>query len=278
MYAKIPVISNKLKKIENPNFETLIEDSRVFLITCLRDPLKRSVSNFNYAYYSGYTDCTSYEKFAEKPNVYMANNYYTRIFSNNERLPLVHIGKKEYLSAVNTLMSFDLVLSTNRSHMDLFTNLNEFVGWDKKDGIKQHATFGDYWKIINMIKKLEIRKLFRYIRRKNMAFEIEYIKNKSVASDGFSKSIGNNPDDCLIQFIDELKNSSSKNNETSSSQSKDEKKYEYKKKLPVLGFFLSVIYESASFQRSLEPKLIEICKNSWRVSDTKIIQTTQRSS
>ena len=55
----------------SPNFETLIEDSRVFLITCLRDPLKRSVSNFNYAYYSGYTDCTSYEKFAEKPNVYM---------------------------------------------------------------------------------------------------------------------------------------------------------------------------------------------------------------
>lgn len=162
----------------SPNFETLIEDSRVFLITCLRDPVKRSVSNFNYAYYSGYTDCTSYEKFAEKPNVYMANNYYTRIFSNNERLPLVHIGKKEYLSAVNTLMSFDLVLSTNRSHMDLFTNLNEFVGWEKKDGIKQHATFGDYWKIINMIKKLEIRKLFRYVRRKNMAFEIEYIKNK----------------------------------------------------------------------------------------------------
>ena len=160
----------------SPNFETLISDSRVFLITCLRDPLKRSMSNFNYAYYSGYTDCATLGKFSEKPNIYMSNNYYTRIFSNSEQIPLVDIGEKEFLSAVNTLMSFDLVLSTNKSHMDLFTDLNEFVGWDKKDGIKQHATFGDYWKIINMIKKLEIRKLSRYLLRKNMAFDVESLK------------------------------------------------------------------------------------------------------
>ena len=39
-----------------PDFSLLAEDSRVVLVTCLRDPLKRCASNFNYAYYSGYTD------------------------------------------------------------------------------------------------------------------------------------------------------------------------------------------------------------------------------
>ena len=34
----------------------------------------------------------------------------------------------------------------------------------------------------------------------------------------------------------------------------------------------------ASFHGSLEPKLLEIWKNYWHVSDTKIIQTTQKSS
>eukprot|EP00493_Phyllostaurus_siculus_P020244 UN20569 len=33
----------------------------------------------------------------------------------------------------------------------------------------------------------------------------------------------------------------------------------------------------ASFQRSLEPKLVEIWKNYWHVSDIKIIQTTRKS-
>ena len=34
----------------------------------------------------------------------------------------------------------------------------------------------------------------------------------------------------------------------------------------------------ASFHGSLEPKLLEVWKNYWHVSDTKIIQTTQKSS
>ena len=34
----------------------------------------------------------------------------------------------------------------------------------------------------------------------------------------------------------------------------------------------------ASFHGSLEPKLVEIWKNKWHVSDTKIIQTTRKSS
>ena len=162
----------------SPNFNILIKDPRVFLITCLRDPLRRSVSNFNYDYYSGYTDCTSLEKFIEKPNIYMSDNYYTRIFSNSEQLPLVDIGENEYRSAEKILLEFDLVLSTNKSHMSLFSELNEIFGWIKKDSIQQHATFGDYWKVINMLKKLEIRKLSRYLRRKDMALGIESMESK----------------------------------------------------------------------------------------------------
>ena len=161
-----------------PNFNILIKDPRVFLITCLRDPLRRSASNFNYDYYSGYTDCITLENFIEKPNIYMSDNYYTRIFSNSEQLPLVDIGEKEYSCAENILLEFDLVLSTNKSHMSLFLNLNEILGWDKKDSIHRHATFGDYWKVFNMIKKLEIRKLSRYLRRKDMALGIESMKSK----------------------------------------------------------------------------------------------------
>jgi hypothetical protein len=62
--------------------------------------------------------------------------------------------------------------------MSLFSELNEIFGWIKKDSIQQHATFGDYWKVINMLKKLEIRKLSRYLRRKDMALGIESMESK----------------------------------------------------------------------------------------------------
>ena len=60
-------------------------------MTCLRDPLKRCASNFNYAYYSGYTDARSMGEFASEPNVHMSDNYYTRMFSRKEQLPLVGV-------------------------------------------------------------------------------------------------------------------------------------------------------------------------------------------
>ena len=162
----------------SPNFNTLINDSRVFLLTCLRDPLERCASNFNYAYYSGYTDCNNIREFSEKPNIYMSDNYYTRIFSNNEQLSLNKIGKKEYSKAIKTLTEFNLVLSTDKNHMDLLTCVRLSIGWEMKNEINHHATFGDYWKIIDMIKKLNFKKLLRYISKKNMALEIEYMKSR----------------------------------------------------------------------------------------------------
>jgi hypothetical protein len=59
--------------------------------------------------------------------------------------------------------------------------------------------------------------------------EIEYIRNNLILSDKLSSLIKSHSNDCLIQFIDELKNSSLESSDTKSKQSKDEKKATDKK-------------------------------------------------
>jgi len=159
-----------------PNYEVLIEDPRVFLVTCLRDPVKRCASNFNYAYYSGYTEATSMGDFAMEPNVHMSDNYYTRMFSRSEQLPLADIGDEALSTALEAISGFDLVLSTNPSHMDLASEMRDSLGWVGMEGVDRHSTFGDGWRMANMLKKLQFMRLLRYISKRDMSEGVDSLR------------------------------------------------------------------------------------------------------
>ena len=159
-----------------PDFGVLIGDPRVLLVTCLRDPLKRCASNFNYAYYSGYTDAPSMVDFALEPNVHMSDNYYTRMFSRMEQLPLVGIGEESLSSALETVSGFDLVLSTDPSHMDIASAMSESLGWVGMGSVDRHSTFGDGWRMVNLLKKLQFGRLLRYVSKRDMSEGVDSLR------------------------------------------------------------------------------------------------------
>ncbi|MBT6684286.1 MAG: hypothetical protein HOB55_05440 [Euryarchaeota archaeon] len=148
-----------------PNFKLLAEDSRVVLITCIRDPKNRIISNFNYDYYSGYTNEKSLEDFIKNPSVYTSDNYYVRVFSRKTSLPLKKLKKEDQALALINILKFDLVIKTENNNLE--DKLFKKFGWSEIS-TNNHSTFGNKWRIINMIKRVELVKLIRYIRKKNM--------------------------------------------------------------------------------------------------------------
>ena len=159
-----------------PDFSVLASDSRVVLVTCLRDPMRRCASNFNYAYYSGYTDAPSMVEFASEPNIHMSDNYYTRMFSRKEQLPLASIGEEDLSSALAAVSGFDLVLSTDPSHMDLGTRMEEALGWTGIGDVDRHSTFGDRWRMLNMLKRGQFRRLVRYLMKRDMSHGVDSLR------------------------------------------------------------------------------------------------------
>jgi hypothetical protein len=141
-------------------------DSRVVLITCIRDPKKRIISNFNYDYYSGYTNEKTLEDFIKNPSVYTSDNYYVRVFSRKTSLPLEKLTNEDCALALINILKFDLIIKTENNNLE--DKLFKKFGWSEVSA-NNHSTFGNKWRIINMIKKLTLIKLIRYIRKKNMA-------------------------------------------------------------------------------------------------------------
>jgi len=176
----------------SPDFSILADDPRVFLITCLRDPLKRCASNHNYAYYSGYSDASTIREFAAEPNVHMSDDYYVRIFSRKEQLPLAELDEEDYTIALDNLSKFDLVLSTNSEHMDLPNSIEMGLGWTGIEKVDRHSTFGDGWRVLNMFRRLQFGRLFSYLCRKDVAsgvasLEAKYERDYWLMSDLFDQ-------------------------------------------------------------------------------------------
>jgi len=94
----------------------------------------------------------------------MSDEYYVRMFSRREQLPLAPIEEDDYMRAMDALSGFDLVLSTE--HMVLRERLSESLGWSEL-GADRHATFGDGWKAWNMLKRLQLGRLVRYLRKRD---------------------------------------------------------------------------------------------------------------
>mgnify|MGYP001166630413 FL=1 len=145
----------------SPDFQTLHDDDRITLLTTLRDPKERAISNFNHAYYSQHTNGKNLSEFLIEGRFFMSDNHYVRIFSRKEQLPLSRLSSEDLEKALTNLLLFDIVLSI--SHCDIVGSLTTELSWSAPP-VDMHTTFRDPWKIWNMIKKARVSRLANYIR------------------------------------------------------------------------------------------------------------------
>ena len=61
-----------------------------------------------------------------------------------------------------------MVIKTENNNLE--DKLFKKFGWSEIS-TNNHSTFGNKWRIINMIKGIKLIKLIRYIRKKNMALD-----------------------------------------------------------------------------------------------------------
>ena len=134
-----------------PDFAALAKDSRVTLLTCLRQPINRLISNYNYDHYWMWTKAKSYRTYLSENNLHSSPEYYTKIFAR---------GKLDYETAKYNLELFDYVIVAEEG-MQLLDEL----GWPRESDTT-HPTFGDKKRALILLGKLRIIRLFNYIRKK----------------------------------------------------------------------------------------------------------------
>ena len=147
-----------------PDFKILADDSRIRLMTCFRDPEKRLISNHNYDYYSGYTESKKVSEFIKKTKYFsLLIIIMLEFFSRMDEYPSIDLNEENYNLAINNISKFDILINTESDNIE--EKLENSLGW-KRVKVDQHGTFGDKWKIINMFKKFQIRKLIKIYQKR----------------------------------------------------------------------------------------------------------------
>ncbi len=94
-----------------PNIDVLKTDLAVKLITVVRDPLTRFVSNFYYDLHNGYTPARSVESYVNtRARTFTMDNYYCRILAKIDNR-IAPITEAEYLLAKANLAKFNIIAS-----------------------------------------------------------------------------------------------------------------------------------------------------------------------
>ncbi len=133
------------------DFEILANDERVTLLTCLRHPIKRLISNYNYDHYWMWTKATSYAEYLNEGHLHSSSEYYTRIFAR---------GKEDLTIAKSNISLFDYVIIAE----DGMSALDE-LGWSKESDTT-HPTFGDKKRASILLLKLRWIRLFNYLKQR----------------------------------------------------------------------------------------------------------------
>tara|TARA_B100000767_G_C19698631_1_gene507375 strand:- start:238 stop:960 length:723 start_codon:yes stop_codon:yes gene_type:complete len=133
-----------------PDFETLANDERIVLVTCLRHPIKRLVSNYNYDHYWMWTKASSYEGYLEEGHLHSSSEYYTRIFAR---------GDTNLAKAKSNIQLFEHVIIAE----DGMPALDE-LGWTKESDTT-HPTFGDKKRAAILFVKFRWIRLLNYLRK-----------------------------------------------------------------------------------------------------------------
>lgn len=109
-----------------PDFDTLANDPRVVLITCIRDPLKRVVSNFYFDLYNSFTNSKKLENYVNSKGLtYTMDNYYCRILSRHDSNPN-EIDEILYKKAKMNLTKFDCCVTVESG----FSSLSKTLNWE----------------------------------------------------------------------------------------------------------------------------------------------------
>ena len=132
------------------DFATLSKDPRVVLLTCLRDPIRRLISNYNYDHYWMWTKSSSYEEYLAEGHLHSSPEYYTKIFAR---------GENNLDKARANLDLFDHIIIAESGMQTL-----DELGWPKESDTT-HPTFGDSKRAMILFAKLRWIRLFRYLRQ-----------------------------------------------------------------------------------------------------------------
>ena len=148
------------------DFETLANDERVELLTCLRDPINRLISNYNYDHYWMWTKAKSYQEYINEGHLHSSPEYYTRIFAR---------GDLDLISAKSNIALFDHVIIAEQG-MDALNQL----GWTKESDTT-HPTFGDKKRAAILFAK------FRWVRLLNYLRKVKYQPSSELDIEGKNK-------------------------------------------------------------------------------------------
>ena len=107
------------------DYDTLKSDPRVVLITCIRDPLKRFVSEFYYSFYRGLHDHENFELHLANQLKTSQNEYYCRILSRKQRVEALEEADLARSKKILSNFDFISVLEKENSLNALYTAL----GW-----------------------------------------------------------------------------------------------------------------------------------------------------
>lgn len=106
-----------------------------------------------------------------------------------DEYPSIDLNEENYNLAINNISKFDILINTESDNIE--EKLENSLGW-KRVKVDQHGTFGDKWKIINMFKKFQIRKLIKYIRKESADTDISSLENKYKLDYRLMRQIFNN--------------------------------------------------------------------------------------
>lgn len=177
----------------SPNFKILSEDSRVVLITAIRDPIDRLISNYYYDLFKGFTKEKDIISFLDT-QLFNTSNYYTIIFSNKDYKEVKKIGlnNQDLKKAIKNFNLFNNVFIMKDNHflekvkMELSWSknipkpdpkttkvspmvkiLSRILGWQDDPKIKK-KTVRNPFLAYEILKKLKFILFFKYIKTENL--------------------------------------------------------------------------------------------------------------
>ena len=150
-----------------PNYGALHDDPRVLLMTCVREPWNRLISNFNYDYYLGFSNSATLAEYMDEDRRIKVDNLLVRTFANSFPADRQSIGKEALSVALSNLSLFDLVIVTERDG-DLGEHLFGALGWEKMK-VDSHSTFGNRRALSMLVSRLRLVSAIRYMLKIKMS-------------------------------------------------------------------------------------------------------------
>lgn len=155
-----------------PNLSVLAGNPRVTLITCMRNPIDRFVSNFYFDLYLGFTPARSPEAYVGSRNrTITMPNYYCRVLSGHNNSSS-NISEEEYLLAKNALGKFDGVFLLEEG----LSALSSMLGWSIERHHVNKTKFG-LRHIAGLLKQRKFGLVLIWLRYRKKDVSRDFIKS-----------------------------------------------------------------------------------------------------